>query len=152
MGKVTLFAVRVVDSNAIWIIYAIWLKINTVHWRDYLLRDFVSMYSDLKVVTSCWHKYLLSPYVFFIYSTDWGILRTEIWRVLQQLEYCRFWQVLSAFMKKHHGIATAIVIRLYPKVIYTFFCMLTSLTLCQYIYLTSLTLCQDIYGTGTGAY
>jgi hypothetical protein len=75
-----------------------------------------------------------------------------IYRAIKLVSLKLVARVLSAFMKKHHGIATAIVIRLYPKVIYTFFCMLTSLTLCQYIYLTSLTLCQDIYGTGTGAY
>ena len=58
------------------IIYSVILQVNIRSWR--------TMASSLR-------KYSLSSYVFFYYSTDWGIIHTKIWHVLQQLEYCRFW-------------------------------------------------------------
>jgi hypothetical protein len=62
------------------IIYSVILQVNIRSWR--------TMASSLR-------KYSLSSYVFYYYSTDWGIIHTKIWHVLQQLEYCRFWHTIK---------------------------------------------------------
>jgi hypothetical protein len=80
------------DSEAI---LSIDLQIEHVfneNWRDYLLRDLESMYSVFCTMASALQKYSIYSCVFYFYSTIRGIIRTEIWRVLQQCEYCRFWQ------------------------------------------------------------
>ncbi len=60
------------------------------NWRDYLLRDLESMYSVFCTMASALRKYSIYSCVFYFNSTIRGIIRTEIWRVLQQCEYCRF--------------------------------------------------------------
>ena len=62
------------------------------NWRIYLLRDLESMYSVFCTMASALRKYSIYSCVFYFYSTCRGIICTEIWRILQQCEYCRFWQ------------------------------------------------------------
>ena len=79
------------DSEAI---SSIDLQIKHVfneNWRIYLLRDLESMYSVFCTMASALRKYSIYSCVFYFYSTCRGIICTEIWRVLQQCEYCRFW-------------------------------------------------------------
>ena len=81
------------DSEAI---SSIDLQIEHVfneNWRIYLLRDLESMYSVFCTMASALRKYSIYSCVFYFYSTCRGIICTEIWRELQQWEYCRFWHV-----------------------------------------------------------